>query len=312
MPRRVQQPLSSSSVRANGIRLHAMGAGDGPLVLFLHGFPEFWYAWKAVLPEVAKAGFRAVAIDMRGYNLSDKPKDVGAYAMPQLIADVRDVVRQISPGRKAVLVAHDWGGAVAWAFAAAHPELLEKLVIVNAPHPTVFARELASNPKQQAASAYMTFFQSPSAESALAKDNYAGLVASVLTARKGGGPVSAEETAAYSAAWSQPGALTGGLNYYRANKVAPPLPGSKPGNGPALGSFGTAGPVVVSVPTLVIWGMADTALLPGNLDGLSEVVRSLTLRRIADGTHWVVHEKTALVTELIVAFALGKPVPEVR
>jgi len=312
MPLRPQAAITHSDVRANGIRFHAARVGDGPVVLFLHGFPEFWYACKGVMPRVAKAGFSAVAVDMRGYNLSDKPSEVGAYTMPTLVADVRELIRVLSPNRKAVLVAHDWGGAVAWAFAAAHPELLERLVIVNAPHPTVFARELASNPKQQAASAYMTFFQSPGAEKTLSANNYAGLVGSVLGARKGVGPVSQPERDAYIAAWSQPGALTGGLNYYRANKVGPPAPGNKPDGAPSLGSFGSAGLLNVRVPTLVIWGMADTALLPGNLEGLADVVRDLTVRRIADGTHWVVHEKTELVTSLIVAFVQGRSVPETR
>jgi pimeloyl-ACP methyl ester carboxylesterase len=312
MPLRPQTEIIHSNVRANGIRFHAARVGDGPLVLFLHGFPEFWYAWKSVMPKVAKAGFTAVAVDMRGFNLSEKPSETGAYTMPTLIADVRELIRALAPNRKAILVAHDWGGAVAWAFAAAHPELLERIVIVNAPHPTVFARELASNPKQQAASAYMTFFQSPGAEKTLSANNYAGLVGSVLEARKGVGSISQVDRDAYIAAWSQPGALTGGLNYYRANKVGPPVPGNKPDGAPSLGSFGSTGPVVVRVPTLVIWGMADTALLPGNLDGLADVVHDLTVRRIVDGTHWVVHEKTELVTSLIVAFAQGRSVPQTR
>jgi len=312
MPLRPQTEITHSDVRANGIRFHAARVGDGPLVLFLHGFPEFWYAWKGVMPGVAKAGFSAVAVDMRGYNLSDKPSEVGAYTMPTLVADVRELIRVLSPNRKAILVAHDWGGAVAWAFAAAHPELLERLVIVNAPHPTVFARELASNPKQQAASAYMTFFQSRDAEKTLSANQYAGLAGSVLGARKGVAAVSQSERDAYITAWSQPGALTGGLNYYRANKVGPPAPGKAVGAVPSLGSFGSGGPLLVRVPTLVIWGMADTALLPGNLDGLGEMVPDLTVRRIADGTHWVVHEKTELVTGLVLAFAQGRPVPETR
>jgi pimeloyl-ACP methyl ester carboxylesterase len=301
--------LRHGFVNANGIKIHTVSVGKGPLVLFLHGFPEFWYAWKEVLPEVAKAGFEAVAIDMRGYNTSDKPKELSAYRLPELIADIRDVVKAVGRGRKAILVAHDWGGAVAWSFAAAHPDLLERLVIVNAPHPTVFARELATNPKQQAASAYMTFFQSPGAEATLLKDNCAELVASILNSRKTGRPVSTEDRDAYIAAWTQPGALTGGLNYYRANQVAPPGPNSK---APSLGSLGSAGPVRVEVPTLVIWGMRDTALLSGNLDGLADYVKNLEIRRIEDGTHWVVHEKTLEIVSLVVDFASGKALKDVR
>ena len=307
---KLTQALTHGFVSVNGIKLHHVSTGKGPLVLFLHGFPEFWYAWKDVLPAVAKAGFEAVAIDMRGYNTSDKPKDLSAYRMPELIADVRGVIQTLGRGRKAILVAHDWGGAVAWAFAGAHPELLEKLVIINAPHPTVFARELATNPKQQAASGYMTFFQSPGAEETLLKDNCAGLVLSILGARKRKPPYTPEEKNAYIAAWTQPGALTGGLNYYRANKVAPPVPGNQP---VSIGAaFGTTGPVNVIVPTLVIWGMLDTALLPGNIEGLEKYVKELTTSRIPDGTHWVIHERTQDISNMITAFAQGKAVPNVN
>lgn len=306
-----QEPaLSHGFVSVNGTKLHTVSTGKGPLVLFLHGFPEFWYAWKDVLPAVGKAGFEAVAIDMRGYNTSDKPKDLSAYRLPELISDIRGVIQTLGRGRKAILVAHDWGGAVAWAFAGAHPELLEKLVIINAPHPTVFARELATNPKQQAASAYMTFFQSPGAEETLLKDNCAALVMSILGARKRKPAFTAEEKDAYIKAWTQPGALTGGLNYYRANKVAPPVPGNQPVSIGA--SFGTTGPVNISVPTLVIWGMLDTALLPGNIDGLDKYVKHLTIRRIPDGSHWVIHERTSDITDMITAFALGKTIPDVK
>ncbi len=305
------QALTHGFVSVNGIKLHHVSTGRGPLVLFLHGFPEFWYAWNDVLPAVAKAGFEAVAIDMRGYNTSDKPKDLSAYRMPELIADVRGVIQTLGRGRKAILVAHDWGGAVAWAFAGAHPELLEKLVIINAPHPTVFARELATNPKQQAASSYMTFFKSPGAEETLLKDNCAALVMSILSARKRKPPYTPEDKDAYIAAWTQPGALTGGLNYYRANKVGPPLSvGSKVN--PADGAFGTTEAIHINVPTLVIWGMIDTALLPGNIDGLDKYVKQLTVRRIPDGTHWVIHERTKDITSMITAFAQGMAVPNVN
>ena len=302
--------LSHGFVSVNGIKLHHVSTGNGPLVLFLHGFPEFWYAWKNVLPDVARAGFEAVAIDMRGYNTSDKPKDISAYRLPELIADVRGVIQTLGRGRKSILVAHDWGGAVAWAFAGAHPELLEKLVIINAPHPTVFARELASNPKQQAASGYMMFFQSPGAVETLLKDNCAGLVLSILGARKRKPPYTPEEKDAYIAAWTQPGALTAGINYYRANKVSPPAPGSKPAS--TAESFGTTGPVNVNVPTLVIWGMLDTALLAGNIDGLDKYVKQLTIRRIPDGSHWVIHERTKDISNMITAFAQGKAIPNVN
>jgi pimeloyl-ACP methyl ester carboxylesterase len=157
----------------------------------------------------------------------------------------------------------------------------------------------------------MTFFKSPGAEETLLKDNCAALVMSILSARKRKPPYTPEDKDAYIAAWTQPGALTGGLNYYRANKVGPPLSvGSKVN--PADGAFGTTEAIHINVPTLVIWGMIDTALLPGNIDGLDKYVKQLTVRRIPDGTHWVIHERTKDITSMITAFAQGMAVPNVN
>jgi pimeloyl-ACP methyl ester carboxylesterase len=276
-------------VKVNGVRLHVVSAGKGPLILFLHGFPEFWYEWKDQLAEFGKDHL-AIAPDMRGYNLSDKPADLDQYRVNVLVEDVRALAHHFSPGKTFVLVAHDWGGAVAWAFAIAHPEMLAKLVIVNAPHPGVFGRLLASDPAQQQASQYMLMFRSPQAEQNLSADNYANLVNIVLGAGLKNGVFTEDDKQAYIKAWSQPGALTGGLNYYRANQVGPPAAGQDPSA--ARGNFAidpTA--LTVKVPTLVIWGEKDTALLTGNLDGLDKFVPDLTIKRIPDGTHWVIHEK---------------------
>ena len=278
----------------NGLRLHYVTAGKGPLIIFLHGFPEFWYEWKDQLPEFAK-DHRAVAPDMRGYNLSAKPADVDAYQMKNLVEDVRALAEHLGY-KKFILVGHDWGGGVAWSFAIAHPEYLEKLVIVNCPHPAILARELASNPAQQKASQYMLFFRSPQAEQTLSANNYAGLVDAVLGDGLKTGVFSEADKQAYIAAWSQPGALTGGLNYYRAANLGPPAPGA-----PVTPAVDT-GSLQVKPPTLVIWGEKDTALLTGNLDGMNQFVPNLTVKRIPDGSHWVIHEKPALVNQYIRGF----------
>lgn len=276
-------------VRVNGQRFHVVVAGKGPLILFLHGFPEFWYEWKDQLAEFGKDHL-AVAPDMRGYNLSDKPVALDQYKMNVLVEDVRALADHFSHHRKFVLVAHDWGGAVAWAFAIQHPEMLEKLVIVNAPHPGVFGRLLATDAAQQHASQYMLMFRSPQAESTLSANNYAVLVNAVLGAGLKSGIFTEEDKQAYIKAWSMPGALTGGLNYYRANEVGPPAAG--PAASPAHGNFAVdPNALQVNVPTLVIWGEKDTALLTQNLDGLDKFVPQLTIKRIPDGTHWVIHEK---------------------
>ena len=273
----------------NGVKLHYVTAGKGKLILFLHGFPEFWYQWRKQLPEFAR-DHQAVAPDLRGYNLSSKPAEVEAYRIPALVEDVRALIRHLGH-ETCILVGHDWGGVVAWVFAATHPDMVEKLVILNAPHPGVFQRELRENPAQQKASQYMLFFRSEGAEAGLAADNYAALVKNVL-----GETVSGEDRRAYLEAWAQPGALTGGLNYYRASQVGPPAANDQVRPAPP------APPLVVKPPTLVIWGERDTALLLGNLDGLEPLVEKLTVRRIPDATHWVVHEKPDLVNRYIREF----------
>ncbi len=281
-------------VKVNGVRLHYVTAGKGPLILFLHGFPEFWYEWKDQLAEFSKDHL-AVAPDMRGYNLSAKPTEMDQYKISVLVEDIRALADKLSHNKKFVLVAHDWGGAVAWAFAIAHPDLLDKLVIVNAPHPGVFGRLLTSDPGQQKASQYMLMFRSAQAEQTLSANNYAGLVNAVLGSGLKSGVFTEADKEAYIKAWSQPGALTGGLNYYRANRVGPPAPASaagSDGNASSTGNFAVDPTALnVKVPTLVIWGEKDTALLTQNLDGLDQFVPKLTIKRVPDGSHWVIHEK---------------------
>lgn len=285
----------------NGVRLHYATAGKGKLIMFVHGFPEFWYEWKNQLAEFG-GEYMAVAPDMRGYNLSSKPADVEQYQVKYLVEDLRALAEHLGH-KKFILVAHDWGGAIAWAFAIAHPEYLEKLIIINAPHPGVFARELKENPAQQKASQYMLFFRSPQAETTLSANNYAQLVQIVLGAGLKSGAFTEEDKKAYIEAWSQPGALTGGLNYYRAARIGPPSgEGDKEGTSFAQGMPSLA----VKVPTLVIWGEKDTALLTGNLEGLDKFVPSLTIKRIPEGTHWVIHEKPAEVNGYIREFIKGK------
>jgi len=296
-----QPMIKHDYAEVNGVRLHYATAGHGKkLIVFLHGFPEFWYEWKNQLLEFGK-DYTAVAPDMRGYNLSAKPAEVDQYQVKYLIEDVRALAEKLGH-KKFILVAHDWGGAVAWAYAIAHPETLEKLVIINAPHPGVFARELKENPAQQKASGYMLMFRSPQAEQTLSANNYAALVQVVLGEGLKNGTFTEADKEAYIAAWSQPGALTGGLNYYRAARVGPPTEGQKEG-----ASFATSFPSLnVKVPTLVIWGEKDTALLTGNLVGLDQYVPQLTIKRIPEGSHWVIHEKPELINGYIREFINAK------
>ena len=289
----------------NGVRLHYVTAGEGPLILFVHGFPEFWYAWRAQLAHFA-ADHQAVAFDMRGHNLSSKPPAVSDYAIHHLVSDIGGLADHLGH-RRFVLVGHDWGGAVAWAFAIRHPDRLHRLVIVNAPHPAVFARELRDNPAQQKASEYMLAFRSARGEELLSANHYAVLVQAVLGPGLAKGYVTEADRDAYLRAWSEPGALTGGLNYYRAAGVGPP---SREG-APASGTLGVLdGATVVSVPTLVIWGEQDTALLVGNLEGLDRYVPKLTVRRIPDGSHWVIHEQPGRINALIEEYLRADDLPQ--
>ncbi len=278
----------------------------------MHGFPEFWYEWKNQLAEFGR-DHTAVAPDMRGYNESSKPVELSAYQIPALVEDMRALAAALmktTGGTKFTLVAHDWGGVVAWVFAAMHPEMVDKLVIINAPHPTIFARELRDNAEQQKASQYMLMFRGPAAEATLSANDYALLTSMVLGAGLKDGSVSEVDKALYLAAWSQPGALTGGLNYYRASGIGPAAPAasatggdaSAPAAPTAADSTHDAPPLIVRVPTLVIWGDKDTALLTGNLTGLDQVVPALTVKHIPDGTHWVVRERPAEVNRLIREF----------
>lgn len=228
-------------------------------------------------------------------DLSSKPADVEQYRIKYLIEDVRALVEHLGH-RKFILVAHDWGGGVAWPFALRYPECLEKLIIINAPHPAIFVPELRDNPAQRKASQYILVHRTPEAEQILASNNYALLVGSLLNDGMRQGYFTEEDRKAYVEAWSQPGALTGGLNYYRAAHMGSFAGGSHEilSADPAL--------FAVKVPTLVIWGERDKWLLIGNLEGLDKYVSNLTIKRVPDGSHWVIHEKPQLVNSCIREF----------
>ena len=197
-----QVKINHGFAHVNGIKLHYAESGAGELVIFLHGFPEFWYEWRNLLEEFGRDHL-AIAPDLRGYNLSDKPPNVEDYAVKAIVSDIKAMFEHFSPGRKAVLVGHDWGGAIAWAFAIAFPDYLEKLVIINAPHPGVFARELRSNPEQQKASAYMLTFRGPEAEALLSAKEYRALARAVFDGASPPDVFSEEDRARYIEAWSR-------------------------------------------------------------------------------------------------------------
>lgn len=287
--------FKSQYAEVNGIRLHFVSTGQGKLIMFVHGFPEFWFAWENQLIEFGK-DHQAVAPDMRGYNLSSKPVGPEEYHTKDLIEDLRALAEHLGH-EKFIMVAHDWGGAVAWSMGMRHPEWLDRLIIINSPHPAVFARELLNNSEQQQASRYMLMFRSAEAERILSENNYNGLM-DVLSQFGSKWEMTEELRLKYVQAWSQPGALTGSLNYYRASPLYPP---TSPKDENRIKSILNLPPEMleVKVPTLVIWGELDRALLTGNLDGLAEYVNDLTVKRIPEGTHWVIHERSEQINLLI-------------
>ena len=281
----------------NGIRLHYASAGEQgkPLLLFLHGFPEFWYEWHAQLAEFGGDHF-AVAPDMRGFNLSDMPTDLAAYKARHIIDDLERLIAHLGYQR-CVLIAHDWGGAIAWALALAKPALLERLIIINAPHPYLFLKALATDPAQQASSAYMNWLRSEGSEAALAQDEFKRMEAFFAAMGQNSAAwFDAATREKYHACWRR--GLHGGVNYYRATPAHPPAPGHP---GP-LGMSLKPEDFTVKVPTRVIWGEADIALPATLLDGLDEVVDDLQIQRIPDGSHWVIHEQPQRVNRLIRGF----------
>lgn len=290
--------IRSNYAEVNGIRLHYASVGQGKLIMFVHGFPEYWGEWESHLVDFGK-DHEAVAPDMRGYNLSSKPAGPEHYQIMDLIEDLRALAEYLGH-KKFILVGHDWGGAVAWSFAIRHPECLEKLIIVNAPHPAVFARELLNNPNQQKASQYMLTLRSPEAEQILSDNSYTWLTNALV---KWGSKweMTEEIRQRYVKAWSQPGALTGALNYYRASPLYPPTSNKDKERIKNIMDLPRE-MFDVNVATLVIWGELDQALLVGNLDGLEDYVDELVVKRIPDGTHWVIHEKPELVSSLIREF----------
>jgi epoxide hydrolase 4 len=282
---------------ASGVELDAWlsGPADAPLVVFLHGFPEAGFVWTEVIEELqasCRGPLRCVAPDLRGYAGSSRPAEVEAYRAKHLVNDVVQLIAALSPGRPALsVVAHDWGGAVAWNLAALQPASLERLVIINSPHPATFLRDLQHDAAQQAASAYMNFLCRPDAASLLAANDYARLwpfftnMGAADAGHEGGGWLTEALREQYREVWNQ--GLDGALNYYRASPLKPPTADDRAVLDVVLPSVMTT----VRVPTLVLWGLADTALPARLLDGLEQHVQDLRVVQLPGATHWVIHEQ---------------------
>lgn len=297
------QTLTHTLPHGMALSCRVSGEPGRPVLMFLHGFPEAAFVWDALLTHFAQpehGGYRCVAPNLRGYEHSSAPSEVSDYRAKHLVQDVLALAAIESPEAPlAGLVAHDWGGAIAWNFANQHSTQLRRLVILNAPHPGTLLRELQNNPAQQAASAYMNFLIRPDAQALLAENNYRRLWA-FFTGMGAADGQHAWLTEAmkdqYRAIWDQ--GLNGALNYYRASPMRPPRLGD-----PAASALHLPQDMLtVNVPTCVIWGMQDRALLPGLIEGLGDYVPKLTLHRIKNATHWLLHEQPQRIVQLVADF----------
>ena len=282
---------------SGGVTLNVASAGDpaNPPVILLHGFPESHRTWRLVAPLLAER-FHLIMPDQRGFGASDRPSEVSAYAPHRLTADVFALADALKLERFA-LVGHDWGGAIAWTAALTQDPRLAKLAIVNAPHPWLFQKALIDDPDQRAASQYMNVFRSPATERMIDAKGFDWFFDRSFSAHVDLAIIPPEERARYIADWSRPGALTAMLNWYRATGLAVPLPGEDMG----LPAWMDQVPKV-RVPTLVMWGMLDPAILPGQLIGLEDWVDDLTIERLPDAGHFAPWQAPHEVAEALAGF----------
>jgi len=270
-----------------GPKLHYVTGGSGRPVLLLHGFPDFWYGWNHQIEALMSAGYHVIAPDQRGYNLSDKPSGVGAYRIGELAADVLRLADEVAPGQRISLVGHDWGAAVAWWIAIERPERLDRLAILNVPHPLIFEQTLMRNPRQLMRSWYAGVFQIPALpERLLAANDWQGMrLALRATAHRD--TFSRADLALYREAWSQPGVITAMLNWYRAAaRYRPRLPAIPR----------------VHVPTLVLWGAEDVALGRDMAEPSQAMCDDGRLVFFEQASHWVHRDEPQRVNELLLRF----------
>jgi len=282
--------LEHLQVPTNGVRLHVVQAGpaDGSLVILLHGFPEFWYGSRHQIPHLAAAGYHVWVPDQRGYNLSDKPRGISAYSLDRLAGDVIGLIDAAGRDR-AFLVGHDWGAAVAWWAATRHAERIERMVVINAPHPRVLEQHLRRSPAQMLKSWYILFFQIPWLPEALGRWGSRHLAA---LGRDGAGMFTDAEPDLYRQAWQQPGALTAMINWYRAAARSPSPPPPDPR---------------IRVPTLLIWGSRDAYLGRELAQPSIDLCEDGRLVFFESASHWVQHEQGQAVSRLIDDFLRARP-----
>jgi pimeloyl-ACP methyl ester carboxylesterase len=273
----------------NGVRLHYVVAGDGPLVVLLHGFPEFWYTWRHQIPALAAAGFRVVAVDLRGYNLSGKPEGVAAYGIKTVVEDIAALVKHLGAS-KASFVGHDWGAGVVWTLAMMHPELVERIAVLNGPHPERMLQAM-KNPLQLLKSWYVFFFQLPLLPEAYFRSGHFAVVRRALREEpRRHGAYDDADIARYVEAFSQPGAVTAMINYYRAMFRRSAQPKLAP----------------IDTEVLVVWGEDDPHLRRELAQPSPRWVPNVRLAYVPGASHWVQHDEPERVNSLLLEFLKPK------
>jgi pimeloyl-ACP methyl ester carboxylesterase len=282
--------VENLSFKNGDVGLHAVAAGpeDGSVVVLLHGFPEFWYGWDRQIEPLAAAGFRVIVPDQRGYNLSSKPAGVAAYGLTELVSDVIAIADQLGQ-EKILLAGHDWGAAVAWSAALLHPQRVAKLAVLNVPHPSVMRKFLSTRPRQILRSWYMFFFQLPWLPEAIFSAFHFRVGSRSLLRSSRPGTFTTEDLAQYRSAWSQPGALTAMINWYRA----------------LFRTRATFPDKTVRVPTRILWGERDDFLLTEMAHESLRYCTSAELFTFANASHWLQHEEHARISELLIDFFRG-------
>ena len=287
-------------VDTGGATLNVALAGDraAPLVICLHGFPEYWAAWREVMGDLARDHF-VVAPDQRGFNLSSKPEEVSAYRARHMVADLAALADRLSPDRPFVLAGHDWGASVAYAYAFAHPARLSGLAIANGVHPWCFQNAIMHDRGQRTASQYINTLRAPDSDHRMVEDGFRRTLRMIEGFSKVDW-MTPDIRAGYIEAWSREGAMSAMLNWYRASPIVVPATDEDAGEAMVLNLPVEA--LAVRMPHLVIWGEADEALRPACLEGLDRFAPDLTIVRVPGAGHWILHEKPAEVAGAIRGF----------
>jgi pimeloyl-ACP methyl ester carboxylesterase len=289
--------MKHHTIDIENVNVHYVESGEDNVsqsprqtIIFLHGFPEFWGTWHAQLDYFAN-NYRVIAPDLPGYNLSGKPQENTFFEVPNLIQFIAKFIQCVAPQQKIILVAHDWGGVIAWPLTAFFPQLIDRLVILNAAHPSTFTREMIHNAEQRQKSEYIHDLIAPNGVEKVSNNNYKYLKDKILIGMREG-TLSNTQRKVYEKVWAQPGAVNGMLQYYRAMpQLAPSEKEMGAGNGPVVAATQMKIPNIrITCPTLILWGEQDQAFVKETVDGVEEYVPDVRIKRFPDASHWLQHE----------------------